>query len=125
MPDREEPVCEIYYKNKYWVEISAETPHEYVIQFYNNSSENRWEFPYEEAMSVIVEAKAHLAKLQRTPEEQASYEAKMKEWENWKPTPEERAEYEAKMKESWKPTPEQQADFDAKLNEALKKRNKG
>ena len=97
MPDREELVAEIWYRNKYWAEISAEIPNQFVIQVYNNSSGKYWEFSYEEAMEVLQEAKNRLAKLQRTPEEQAEYDAQKKELENWKPTPEERAEYEAKM----------------------------
>jgi len=48
-------------------------------------------------MVVLEEAKNRLKELQRTPEEQARYEARMKELENWKPTPEEQADYEAKM----------------------------
>lgn len=74
MPDREEPVSEIWYKNKYWVEISAEVPNEFVIQFYSHPEKDYWEFPYEEAMEVLQQAKDRLARLQRTPEEQKSYD---------------------------------------------------
>lgn len=97
VPDKEELVCQVFYKNKFWVEISAETPNNFVIQFYNKEDGNYWEFPYEEAMEVLQEAKSRLAKYQRTPEEQAEYDAMKKEQENWKPTPEETAEYERKM----------------------------
>jgi hypothetical protein len=100
--DRKEPVAEIWYKNKYWVEISAETPYEFVIQFYNNNSESFWEFSYEEAIGILEDTKEHLNKLQRTPEAQAEYDAMKKEQENWKPTPEETAEYERKMEEQRK-----------------------
>ena len=92
-------MAEINYRHEQWAEVSAETPHEYVVQFYNKRDGNYWEFPYEEAMEVLAEAKERLSKYQRTPEEQAEYEAMKKEQENWKPTPEETAEYERKMKE--------------------------
>ena len=115
-PDRENLVAEISYKKiepdggstqttpEYvgWVEISAETPHEYVVCFCNTNEGNYWEFPYEEAMEVLQEAKSRLAKYQRTPEEQDEYDAMKKEQENWKPTPEETAEYERKMEEQRK-----------------------
>ena len=100
--DREEPVAEIWYKNKYWVEVSAEVPNKFVVQFYNNSSEKYWEFSYEESMKILQEAKDHLAKLQRTPEEQAEHDAWVEKYKDWKPTPEEQAEYERKMEEQRK-----------------------
>nr|VFK81022.1 MAG: hypothetical protein BECKSD772D_GA0070982_12004 [Candidatus Kentron sp. SD] len=104
-PDRENLVAEISYKKKGcaeiseetppeyvgWVEISAETPHEYVVCFCNTEEGNYWEFPYDEAMEILKEAKNRLAKYQRTPEEQAEYDAEQKAQENWKPTPEETA----------------------------------
>lgn len=102
VPDKEEPVCEIYYKDAGWVQISAEVPNKFVIAFCNMEDGNYWEIPYEEAIGVLEEAKEHLAKLQRTPEEQAAYEERMKELENWKPTPEEQKDYEAKMEEQRK-----------------------
>jgi len=74
MPHKEEPVCEVYYKNEYWIEISAEVPNEFVIQFFNKDDGNYWEFSFDEAMEVLQEAKNRLAKLQRTPEEQKSYD---------------------------------------------------
>ena len=98
-PDREEPVCEIWYKGYHWADISEEVKGSCIIRFGNNSKGNYWEFPYEEAMEVLAEAKEHLKKMQRTPEAQAEYEAMKKEQENWQPTPEETAEYERKMKE--------------------------
>ena len=82
-----------------WAEISAETPHEYMVCFGNPNEFNILEFPYDEAMEVLAEAKERLSKYQRTPEEQAEYDADQKAMENWKPTPEETAEYERKMKE--------------------------
>jgi hypothetical protein len=83
--DRENLVAEIGYKREEWVEISAETPYEYVIQFYNKRSGDYWEFPYDEAMEVLEEAKNRLAKYQRTPEEQAEYDAEQKAQDNFNP----------------------------------------
>jgi len=97
LPDRENPVAEIDYKKYQWAEISAEESNNFMIQFYKHPHEDYWELPYDEAMGVLQEAKNRLAKLQRTPEEQARYEARMKELEDWKPTAEEQREYEAKM----------------------------
>ncbi|QVL56903.1 MAG: hypothetical protein KFB93_05825 [Simkaniaceae bacterium] len=97
VPDRENLIAEISYKGKGWVEISAEVPNEFVVAFCNKEGSTYWEFSYEEAMEVLQEAKNRLAKFQRTPEEQAEYDAQRKKTGNWKPTPEERADYEAKM----------------------------
>ena len=102
VPDRENLVAEISYKRKGWVEISAEVPNKFVIVFSNTEDGNYWEFPYDEAIEVIQEAKARLQKKQRTPEQQAEYDAMKKEQKNWKPTPEETAEYERKMEEQRK-----------------------
>ena len=102
VPDKEEPVCEIYYKNKGWVQISAEIPNKFMIAFCNKNEGNYWEFPYDEVMEVLQEAKEHLRKMQRTPEEQAEYEARQKELANFNPTPEQTAEYERKMEEQRK-----------------------
>ena len=102
MPDKEEPVAEIYFKNEFWVDISYEDYGFFVVKFYNKGEGKYWEFPYDEAMDVLQEAKERLAKLQRTPEQQAEYDAMKKEQENWNPTPEETAEYERKMEEQRK-----------------------
>jgi len=101
LPDRENLVAEIFYKNVEWVEISAEIPNEFVVAFCNTDEGNYWEFPYDEAMEVLEVAKSRLAKYQRTPEEQAEYDAEQKAQENFNPTPKETAEYERKMKEQW------------------------
>ncbi|WP_316355855.1 hypothetical protein [Candidatus Neptunichlamydia sp. REUL1] len=102
LPERENTVAEIDYKKHQWVEISAEIPNKFSVQFYPHPENGYWEFPYDEAMEVLEEAKKSLAKYQRTPEQQAAYEARMKELENWNPTPEETAEYERKMEEQRK-----------------------
>lgn len=101
LSDRENDVAEINYRHEQWAEVSAETPHEYVVQFYNKRDVNYWEFSYDEAMEVLAEAKERLYKYQRTPEEQAEYDADQKAMEKWQPTSEETAEYERKMKEQW------------------------
>ncbi|WP_316357478.1 hypothetical protein [Candidatus Neptunichlamydia sp. REUL1] len=101
-PDKEEPVAEIYYKNEQCFEINYEDYGFFVTKFYNKRDANYWEFPYEESIEVLQEAKDHLAKLKRTPEQQAEYDAMKKELENWNPTPEETAEYERKMEEQRK-----------------------
>lgn len=97
VPDRENLVAEISYNGKGWVEISAEVPNEFVIAFCNKEDANYWEFPYEEALEVLEEAKKQLAEKQRTPEQQAEYDAWVEKYKDWKPTPEEQKEYEAKM----------------------------
>ena len=77
LPDRENLVAEIFYKNTEWVEISAETPHKYVVCFCNTDDGNYWEFPFEEAMDVFQQAKDMLAEKQRTPEQQKEYDEMM------------------------------------------------
>ena len=99
VPDKENPVADVYYEISHVFQIFKEDNEPYIIKFGNNSKGNYWEFPYDEAMEVLAEAKEHLKKMQRTPEAQAEYEAMKKEQENWQPTPEETAEYERKMKE--------------------------
>ncbi|WP_420421700.1 hypothetical protein [Simkania sp.] len=74
LPDRENLVAEIDYKQNQWAEISAEIPNEFVIQFYSHPEKDYWEFPFDEAMEILQKAKDHLAKLQRSPEEQRSYD---------------------------------------------------
>lgn len=46
LPDREHCVCEIYYKNIEWAEISQERG-EIMIQFYPHPHQECWEFPLE------------------------------------------------------------------------------
>ena len=99
VPDKENPVADVYYERNHVFQIFKEDNEPYVIRFGNNSKGNYWEFPYDEAMEVLAEAKNRLAEHQRTPEQQKRYDERMKELENWQPTPEETAEYERKMKE--------------------------
>ena len=56
LPDRENCVCEIYYNNVEWAEISQESQ-EIMIQFYNNSINDYWEFPFEIALEILEKAK--------------------------------------------------------------------
>ncbi|WP_316359474.1 hypothetical protein [Candidatus Neptunichlamydia sp. REUL1] len=102
LPDKENPVADVYYENNQIFQIFKEDNTGYTIIFANNPGANYWEFPYNESIEVLQEAKDHLSKLQRTPEQQEAYEARMKELENWNPTPEETAEYERKMEEQRK-----------------------
>ena len=102
MPDKEELVCQVFYKNEQWIEISAEVPHEFVIAFCNKEGGDYWEFSYDEAMKIIQEAKRRLEEKQRTPEQQKRYDEQIRELENFNPTPEQTAEYERKMEEQRK-----------------------
>ena len=101
VPDKENPVADVYHENGHVFQIFKEDNTPYIVRFGNNQEGNYWEFPYDEAMEVLEEAKNHLAKLQRTLEEQAEYDAMKKEQANWNPTPEETAEYERQMEEQW------------------------
>lgn len=56
LPNREHCVCEIYYNNVQWVEISKETD-EPIIQFYANPRQSFWEFPLDVALEVLEKAK--------------------------------------------------------------------
>ena len=56
VPDKENCVCEIYYKNVQWAEISQEDK-TVIIQFYNNSGSRYWEFPLEIALEILQNAK--------------------------------------------------------------------
>jgi len=60
LPHREELVAEIYYDHKQWVEISREHEEELVIQFYSPSNKKYWEFPCDEALAALEEAKRKL-----------------------------------------------------------------
>ena len=59
-PEKEEPIAEIYYKNEQCFEINYEDYGFFVVKFYNRRDRNYWEFPYDEAMEFLQEAKAHL-----------------------------------------------------------------
>ena len=61
--DKEEPVCETWYKDSHWADVSEEVRTKCMISFCNKRDGNYWEFPYEEAMAILQEAKDHLSKL--------------------------------------------------------------
>lgn len=56
LPDREQCVCEIYYKHIQWVEISQEDI-EVMIQFYPHPDQDYWEFPLEVALEILQRVK--------------------------------------------------------------------
>lgn len=58
-PDRERLVAEIWYDNMFWVEILQEKE-EVSIQFYPHPTEKYWEFPFDEAMKILEQAKNKL-----------------------------------------------------------------
>jgi hypothetical protein len=55
LPNRDQCVCEIYYKNDQWVEISNEND-EKVVRFYSHPFLNQWEFPLKVAMEILQKA---------------------------------------------------------------------
>lgn len=56
LPYRKNCVCEIYYNQEQWVEISQEGA-EVIIQFFAPMSKEYWEFPLETALEVLQKAK--------------------------------------------------------------------
>jgi hypothetical protein len=56
LPDREHCVCEIYYKQIEWAEISKGDG-KIMIQFYPNPSQDYWEFPFDMALHILQKAK--------------------------------------------------------------------
>ncbi len=59
LPDREQLVAEILYEGVQWAEISQETD-DFIIQFYSHPRKKYWEFPLEQAMKVLEQAKRRL-----------------------------------------------------------------
>jgi hypothetical protein len=57
VPYRQNCVCEIYFKQDQWVEISNEAD-EVMIQFYSPTSDKYWEFPLDIALEVLQRAKS-------------------------------------------------------------------
>ncbi|QVL55054.1 MAG: hypothetical protein KFB95_06980 [Simkaniaceae bacterium] len=102
LPDKENPVADVYYQNNHIFQISKEDNTDYTIRFANHPKRAYWEFPYKEATEILQEAKDHLAKLQRTPEEQAEHDAWVEKYKDWEPTPEEQADYERQIEEQRK-----------------------
>lgn len=59
LPHREELAAKIYYENEQWVEISNEND-ELIIRIYPASETECWEFPLEEALEALEQAKRKL-----------------------------------------------------------------
>lgn len=62
LPDRENLVAEITYDGIEWAEISQETA-QMVVQFYPHPHRKIWEFPIDEALSALEDAKKRLLKM--------------------------------------------------------------
>jgi hypothetical protein len=63
LPDRERLVAEVLYEGVQWAEISQETNDGLIIQFYAHPSKKYWEFPFEEAIKILEQAKNKLLEL--------------------------------------------------------------
>ncbi len=59
LPDRERVVAEICYDNELWIELSQETD-ELIVQCYPSQKNAYWEFPLNEALEVLEQAKLRL-----------------------------------------------------------------
>ncbi len=60
VPYREELVAEIYYNHEQWIEISREHEEALIIRFFSPLNKKYWEFPCDEALVVLEEAKRKL-----------------------------------------------------------------
>jgi len=63
LPDNENLVVEIYYRNMYWVQISQETG-EIIVQFYSHPQQKCWEFLLEDALFILEKAKKRFLEMQ-------------------------------------------------------------
>ena len=63
LPDRENLVAEITYENVQWAEISKENE-EVIIHFYTHPRNRYWEFPLEEALTILEKAKKRFLEMQ-------------------------------------------------------------
>jgi hypothetical protein len=61
LPDRENLVAEVIYDDVEWAEISQETRGEMIIQFYPHPRQEFWEFPLDQALLALEQAKQKLA----------------------------------------------------------------
>ncbi len=59
LPDRERPVAEILYEGVQWAEISQEMG-ELIIQFYAHPKQKYWEFPVDDVLKTLEQAKNKL-----------------------------------------------------------------
>ena len=62
VPYREELVAEIYYNHEQWVEISQKQE-QLIIRFYTPLNNNYWEFPLNEALEALEQAKKKILAL--------------------------------------------------------------
>jgi hypothetical protein len=60
LPDREDLVAEVFYDGVQWVEISWEKEDELTVQFYSHPRLDHWEFPLDQALTVLEKAKSKL-----------------------------------------------------------------
>ena len=58
LPDRENCVCEIYYNQIQWAEISQENGI-IMIQFYPHPHQEYWEFPMDVALAILQKAQKY------------------------------------------------------------------
>ena len=65
LPDREHLVSEIIYDGVQWAEISQETGDELTIQLYSHPREEYWEFPLDEALEALQQAKKRMVDLDK------------------------------------------------------------
>ena len=59
LPDRDQCVCEIYYRHVQWAELRIEGS-QIIAQFYSGPRESYWEFPLNIAMQILKKAKDKL-----------------------------------------------------------------
>ncbi len=82
LPDREEVVSELYYKNYQWVEISQEEGEEkLVVQFYSHPQKEPWVFPFDEALEALQMAKERLLKMGPISDVDKINRMLLKKWE--------------------------------------------
>jgi hypothetical protein len=62
LPDRKQLVAEICYQGFQWVEIAQET-NTLTIQFYTHPQKDYWEFPLDNALNILEQAKKRLLDL--------------------------------------------------------------
>ena len=59
VPDRENVVAELWYKNQLWGELSYEN-NEFQLEIYPSSRGDAWNFNYEKVLQSIIDAKEKL-----------------------------------------------------------------
>lgn len=69
LPEKENCVCEILYKNVTWIEISKETD-EVILQVYGNPFRNEWTLNLEESLLMLEAARMEYATYIKMREEE-------------------------------------------------------